>query len=87
MGELMDLMFFIGLLLIIIGIALVLLSFVKMIKASAGRYESSGLILIGPIPIVWGTSKRLVAIMGIVTSILILIVILLWITSLMGWST
>lgn len=80
----MDLTFSIGLLLVIIGIALILLSFIKMIKTSAGRYESSGIILIGPIPIIWGTSKRLTAIMGVVTAAIMLIAILLWIVSLMG---
>ncbi|MEM0217831.1 MAG: DUF131 domain-containing protein [Candidatus Nezhaarchaeales archaeon] len=80
----MDLMFLIGLLLIVIGVILVVTSSIKMIRMSDGRYESSGIILIGPIPIVWGTSKKLMAVMGVVTAIALLIIALLWTASLIG---
>lgn len=80
----MDVMSLIGLLLVMIGVILILISFIKMVKVSYGKCESSGVILIGPIPIVWGTSKKLTMIMGVVAAIMMLIMALSWITSLMG---
>lgn len=80
----MDPLFFIGLLLVIIGVILIVISSIKMIKVEGSKCESSGVILIGPIPIVWGTSKKLTAIMGVVTAIIILVIALLWVASLTG---
>jgi len=82
--TLTDPMFVAGLALVLVGIALIVASSIMLVRSGRGRCESSGVILIGPIPIIWGTSKRITAIMGIVTAIIILLVVLLWLASLTG---
>jgi uncharacterized protein (TIGR00304 family) len=70
--------------LVLAGIALVVASSIMLIRSGRGRCESSGVILIGPIPIIWGTSKKVTAIMGVVTAVVILLVVLLWLASLVS---
>jgi len=82
--TLTDSMFVAGLVLVFAGIALIVASSIMLIRSGRGRCESSGVIFIGPIPIIWGTSKKITAIMGIVTAIIILLVVLLWFASLAG---
>jgi uncharacterized protein (TIGR00304 family) len=77
-------MFVVGLVLVLAGVALVVASSIMLVRSGRGRCESSGVILIGPIPIIWGTSKKVTAIMGIVTAVVILLVVLLWLASLAG---
>lgn len=79
-----DSMFVVGLVLVLAGIALVVASSIMLIRSGRGRCESSGVILIGPIPIIWGTSKKVTAIMGVVTAVVILLVVLLWLASLVS---
>ncbi|MCC6043200.1 MAG: DUF131 domain-containing protein [Candidatus Verstraetearchaeota archaeon] len=79
-----DPMFVVGLVLVLAGVALVVASSIMLVRSGRGRCESSGVILIGPIPIIWGTSKKVTAIMGIVTAVVILLVVLLWLASLAG---
>ena len=74
----------IGFVLILIGVALVIVSSIMLIRAGRGKYESSGVVLIGPIPIVWGTSKKVAAITGIITAIIILLLALWWLGNLIG---
>ncbi|RZN55852.1 MAG: hypothetical protein DSO09_01870 [Candidatus Methanomethylicota archaeon] len=82
MMEISSLYFTIGLILIIIGIILVIFSSIKMI--SKGKGESAGLILIGPIPIIWGTSRKIFAITTLIAAIIIFIVVISWILSITG---
>jgi uncharacterized protein (TIGR00304 family) len=77
-------MFVVGLVLVLAGVALVVASSIMLVRSGRGRCESSGVILIGPVPIIWGTSKKVTAIMGIVTAVVILLVVLLWLASLAG---
>lgn len=79
-----DPMFVVGLVLVLAGVALVVASSIMLVRSGRGRCESSGVILIGPVPIIWGTSKKVTAIMGIVTAVVILLVVLLWLASLAG---
>ena len=82
--ALTDPMFVAGLVLVVAGIVLIVASSIALLRSSGGKCESSGVILIGPIPIIWGTSKRVVAIMGAVTAIIILLVVLSWLAGLAG---
>jgi len=79
-----DPMFVVGLLLVLVGIAIIVVSSIMLARSGRGRCESSGVILIGPVPIIWGTSRKVTAIMGIVTAVIILLVALLWLASLAG---
>ena len=82
MSEISSLYFTMGLILIIIGIILIILSSIRMI--SRGKGESAGLILIGPIPIIWGTSRKIFAITTLITALIIFIILISWILSIKG---
>jgi uncharacterized protein (TIGR00304 family) len=77
-------MFVVGLVLVFAGITLIVVSSIMLARSGRGRCESSGVILIGPIPIIWGTSKKITVIMGIVTAVVILLITLLWLVTLTG---
>ena len=67
--------------LIIIGAIIVISGVISMIKrfhpeTSTQRSETKGIILLGPIPIVWGYGKRVWAIAAIVAVSLFLLAIL-----------
>jgi len=82
MSEISSLYFTMGLILVIIGIIFIILSSIRMI--SRGRGESAGLILIGPIPIIWGTSRKIFAITTLITALIIFIILISWILSIKG---
>jgi len=63
----------IGLVFIFLGILIVLFS-----SITRGRVESGGMVLIGPIPIVWGISKQMLLIAALLGIILLLISILMF---------
>ncbi len=72
---------YLGWILLFIGILLVCISAISALKDSTSednetRIESKGIILLGPIPIVWGYGKRGWMIAGAIGIILFLI----WIT-------
>jgi len=74
-----DLAFAVGAGLTIIGVILALLAIVMMI-IHAGRGErakGAGIILIGPIPIVFGTDKQSVKLLVILVIVLMLVVLTL----------
>ncbi|MHA1588839.1 MAG: TIGR00304 family membrane protein [Candidatus Thorarchaeota archaeon] len=71
----------IGLSLVILGILVILLGMTLMMRESdqgntETRRESKGIILLGPIPIVWGYGKKGWAVAIIVGIILVLVWIL-----------
>lgn len=76
--------FFIGLLLVIIGVVFIIFSSMKITGTNKGKQESSGFILIGPVPILWGSSKKAVAVMGIIAAVIIFFIALSWFVSLIG---
>ncbi|TFG34257.1 DUF131 domain-containing protein [Candidatus Thorarchaeota archaeon] len=68
---------------IIFGILILCMAFMKMTNTSeTGGYEtkteSKGVILIGPIPIVWGYGKRGWLIAGIIGIILFIVLLLVF---------
>ena len=67
-----------GIILIIVGMMLIVIGMVFMLNSTSRdqtlREESKGIILIGPIPFVWGFGKR----GKLVAVILFLIIIFLW---------
>jgi len=83
--ALTDPVFITGLVLVVVGVAFLVASSIMLLRLGRGKCESSGVILIGPVPIIWGTSKRITAIMGVVTAIIILLMVLWWFASLTGW--
>ena len=68
--------FITGLLITIIGIILIAISLIKMM--GKGKGESAGIVLIGPIPIVWGSSSRALILAVIMTIFALIIIALLW---------
>ncbi|MEM0021034.1 MAG: DUF131 domain-containing protein [Fervidicoccaceae archaeon] len=70
----------IGMILIFVGFAIILIGGIALALRSSGEIESGGIIFIGPIPILWGSSKEISRNLLIVTAIistLLLIVYLL----------
>lgn len=61
-----------GIVFIFLGFFLLLLSLLQ----SRGKIESGGLILIGPFPIIWGSSKVIVLFLLFMTIIILLFLIL-----------
>lgn len=77
-----SLTFIIGLVLIMVGVALIILSSIRIIGRGEG--ESAGVILIGPVPIVWGTSRKMLALAAMITALTLLAIAMLWIYSVVG---
>jgi uncharacterized protein (TIGR00304 family) len=77
-----------GFLLIIFGFALALIATILLIVRSpreSGSGRGAGLVLIGPIPIVFGTDKQSMKIVMILAIILILLaVLIMFLPSLLG---
>jgi len=61
----------VGMVLVLVGLFLIMLSALL----SEGEVEAGGVIMIGPIPIVFGTGRAV-----IVASVLAVLMMLLWIT-------
>jgi len=78
-----NLLFNIGLLLAIAGFALAIAAiFVAILRSAkgAGRVRGGGVVMIGPVPIVFGTDKestRILLLLGIVLVIVLLLLSLL----------
>ncbi len=64
-----------GILLIFIGFFIMMLAIALSVKES--RVEGGGVVLIGPIPIVFGTSKDIVKIVLLVLLVILLALILM----------
>lgn len=60
---------FVGIALVLIGIALIFLSLIK-----EGKTKASGIILIGPFPIVFGSDQESLFLSAVVGIVLLLIV-------------
>jgi len=74
--------FIIGLILVVIGIILIILSSMRML--GRGKGETAGVILIGPIPIIWGSSRKALALTALAVAVILLIIVVLWMLNAMG---
>lgn len=72
-------LYIIGLILVIIGILTIFLgAIIAIMKAkSSGRIEGGGVIMIGPFPIIFGTSSKILKIMVIIILAIMITLILL----------
>jgi uncharacterized protein (TIGR00304 family) len=70
-------LFSIGFILILIGFAIAFLAMILMIFKGKASIKGGGAILIGPIPIVFGTDREILKVAIIVLIILIIIVFVL----------
>lgn len=82
-------MFLAGFMLIIIGIALFFLATIMMIftgfrSRKAGRIKGGGLVMIGPVPIIFGTDKETMK-MLIFLSVALMVIALIFILVL-NWT-
>ncbi|ACB39261.1 TIGR00304 family membrane protein [Pyrobaculum neutrophilum] len=67
-----------GLLLIFLGFILIILATLRVAKEEARRAEAGGVIIVGPVPIVFGTSQRAAAITMVLAVVLTLLALLLF---------
>jgi len=65
-----------GVIIVIIGVAIVFLSIAISVARSPRKTKSAGIILIGPIPIIFGTDKESVRILLILAVVVIALMIL-----------
>lgn len=72
----------IGFILIFVGIAIIFISIIylmyKSFRAESGKVEGGGVIIIGPIPIVFGTSEKITKLLIVLAIILFIFVLLLY---------
>ncbi|MEZ0394209.1 MAG: DUF131 domain-containing protein [Desulfurococcaceae archaeon] len=84
----MDALWSAGLLLVFLGVALsivgILLMFLSSLRGSGSRAEGGAVFMIGPIPIVVGTSER-AAFAALVLAILAIALMLLTFVIAIGW--
>ena len=75
----------IGIVIIFIGF---LVLFIGMFSSTRkeGNVEAGGVIIIGPIPIVFGSSKNISLLMLVLAIVLTIIVLITYIIGLKGWS-
>jgi uncharacterized protein (TIGR00304 family) len=69
-------LFSIGLLLVILGFAVSILAILMAVFSSSktgGRVRGGGVVMIGPIPIIFGTDKRLARVLVLLTIVLMAI--------------
>jgi len=64
-----------GIVLIFLGMLILMLS---LWRAGGGRAEAGGVVIVGPVPIVFGTSQRVAATVMVLAIVLTVVVLLLF---------
>ncbi len=64
-----------GIVLIILGMFILMLS---LWRAGEGRGEAGGVVIVGPVPIVFGTSQRIAAMVMVLAIVLTVVTLLLF---------
>ena len=64
-----------GIVLIFLGMLILMLS---LWRAGEGRAEAGGVVIVGPVPIVFGTSQRVVATVMVLAIVLTVVVLILF---------
>jgi uncharacterized protein (TIGR00304 family) len=75
-------LYYAGIALIILGILIVMIGMILTILKGRGGVEGGGIVLIGPIPIIIGTSSRIIKamlILAIIMMMFIIAVMMLWV--------
>ena len=67
-----------GIVLIILGMFILMLS---LWRAGEGRGEAGGVVIVGPVPIVFGTSQRVAATVTVLAVVLTVVTLLLFLLS------
>jgi uncharacterized protein (TIGR00304 family) len=68
-----------GIVLIILGMFILMLS---LWRAGEGRGEAGGVVIVGPVPIVFGTSQRMAATVMVLAIVLTVVALLLFLLGL-----
>jgi len=68
-----------GIVLIILGMFILMLS---LWRAGEGRGEAGGVVIVGPVPIVFGTSQRVAAMVMVLAIVLMVVTLLLFLLGL-----
>ena len=70
-------LFAVGFTLIILGSIMLLLTFTSQFRGAAGRVNIGGIIFVGPFPIIFGSDRRFLRMMVVVSLILAVIFLIL----------
>ena len=69
----------IGILLVVIGMLVLFVGIImSIVKSGTGKVEGGGIIFIGPIPIVFGTSQEVTKILLVLAIILVILAMVLY---------
>jgi uncharacterized protein (TIGR00304 family) len=68
-----------GIVLIILGMFILMLS---LWRAGEGRGEAGGVVIVGPVPIVFGTSQRVAAMVTVLAIVLMVVTLLFFLLGL-----
>ncbi len=81
------LMFMLGVMLVLIGFLILVVGILRHggVKASETRIEGGGLLLIGPIPLIFGTNRGILIAMMIILIVLIVVFFIVPFILLVGW--
>lgn len=72
-----------GFIIIIVGFFIIFAGvLLHILRGNKGKIEGGGIILIGPIPIVWGTGSKIVLALTIISIIILMIIATIL---MMGW--
>lgn len=77
--SLPETLLFSGLALIVVGVLLLFITFLR--QSRNYKFEGGGVLIVGPIPIVFGTSQRVSAILVVLAIALMLVVLVTFILS------
>jgi Protein of unknown function DUF131. len=82
LGVISLVLFIVAFIMILLGIALIMISMLKETENSRSegkRVEGGGVIIIGPLPIVVGTSERVTRILIVMAMLLFIVVVVTYI--------
>lgn len=65
-----------GLIFVMIGVITIFLGVIIALMKREKGVEGGGIIIIGPFPIVWGTSSKILKILSIITLLFIILIVI-----------
>ena len=74
-----------GLMIVFIGVVLLIMSLALELGGDRAKVSGGGVVIVGPVPIVFGTDRRAALIAAAVGAVLTVLAIVLFLGSARGW--